>query len=906
MFTVKKYPAVAVMAVILCITACTVFAGTAGASSNAKGYIPEPIDMSHLKSNPPRLKVNSFGNVGTTPLPAKYDLRDYGRVPPVRNQNPYGTCWVHAALGAMESSYLTQGLTGLGTSRDINLSELHLAWFVYKDPDVSKTFTIGTANFGNGVLGQGGNANRALAFMTRLAGPVSEDMMPYSEAGTVSNEGDTKVAAFVEDNGPSAYFPLQLRVIEMYDLGDVDSSNRALVKQMIQEHGAVMVNYYAGEGATSPSGSTTAYFDNSQTTYTDHAVLLVGWDDDFSRENFSTDDTKRPTSNGAWLVRNSWGESWGDKGYFYMSYEQYIAGGSVFIAGNIDSDMKCYGYDDLGRIGTIGYAGEAVTYAANIFQAEGNENIESVGFYTTDNNVSYDVYIFDLGTSKPSKPVSGDIPSPSESGNKPFAGYHTVKLASPVKIAAGHYFSVVIKTETSRTQDSAGNNIRPVAKVSKVENLTDNANIVQNVSYITTNMTSWSPLSDSNVCIKAFTVPASTSDSGITVDAATFPDANFRSHITTKHGSSLSAETIASITTLDLHGLNIADMTGIQHFTSLTSLNISGNNLDKIDITALTHLTPENITTDPGVNILDGKDASKLSFGGHSLILSGQIGLDFYATLDDGVDSSDVDVFFTVNGKTADSMKLSDCEHKGKEYLLTCHVKSIQMAEEITATASFGDSNTVTQKYSVSDYITKLLNELGERSPDLRVLANSISDYGHYVQKPLAEANGWEYGVKYKTMNYASSDILNDAGTVKSALESFAIIKTGTLTAYSLELDLELDSDTALNFYIMPATAGAITGVTCASGDVSKQSDGSYVVNVPGISAHRLADVCTVNVAGADSTNLTVKASALTYANIVMNMESAEGYNLEELKKAVVALYKYYKAIIPYRESAGY
>lgn len=48
----------------------------------------------------------------------------------------------------------------------------------------------------------------------------------------------------------------------------------------------------------------------------DHDVAIVGWDDNYSRNNFNT----VPPNNGAWIIRNSWGSGWGDNDYFYLSY----------------------------------------------------------------------------------------------------------------------------------------------------------------------------------------------------------------------------------------------------------------------------------------------------------------------------------------------------------------------------------------------------------------------------------------------------------------------------------------------------------------------------------------------------------------------------------------------------------
>ena len=92
-------------------------------------------------------------------LPSRYDLRDYERITSIKNQGIPGPCWAFAALGAMESNYLTQKLNTDGKIPD--LSEMHLAFYTYKDPDSKRNFT---PLHSSGTLRLEGSAFRAAAF----------------------------------------------------------------------------------------------------------------------------------------------------------------------------------------------------------------------------------------------------------------------------------------------------------------------------------------------------------------------------------------------------------------------------------------------------------------------------------------------------------------------------------------------------------------------------------------------------------------------------------------------------------------------------------------------------------------------------------------------------------------------
>ena len=107
-------------------------------------------------------------------LPSKYDLRDYGRITGVKHQGIPGPCWAFAALGAMESNWLTQGL---GEVPD--LSEMQIAFYCYRDPETKRNFT---SRIKSGTLRLEGNAFMTVAMMSRLSGPTDEKNLKYSTA----------------------------------------------------------------------------------------------------------------------------------------------------------------------------------------------------------------------------------------------------------------------------------------------------------------------------------------------------------------------------------------------------------------------------------------------------------------------------------------------------------------------------------------------------------------------------------------------------------------------------------------------------------------------------------------------------------------------------------------------------
>ena len=477
------------------------------------GHIPFPVDLSHLAKNPPAEESSPYPSRKAASIPSKYDLRDVGGksyVTSVKNQNPYGTCWAHASIGAIESNML---MKDLGT---YDLSEMHIAWYAFRGSDKSKAFNnLHSAAFQT-IMDRGGNSFYPAAVFTRLSGPADESDVPYGK-----------------DNKPSEGSPddyeraARLREVFYLNFGDepnvnASTSARDTIKRRIMENGAVVGNYYNSNSTYNKTESGgTAYYYKTTNKSTNHAIQIIGWDDSYSRSNFKTN----PGVDGAWLIKNSWGNEWwtgseyvGDDGCFWMSYSQYMTEGTAFAAEKADSDMKAYYYDALGWCSTWGYT-SGVMYAANVFKSErSGEKLTEVGFITPDNNIDYTISVYTGMSSMPSNsPVpSGASSAPSASGTITYAGYHTVTLDEPVELSEGEYFSVVV----------AFTNYAKTAVEKKVSSWSDNA-VIENGSFFSYDGSSWISGGNRsmNATIKAFTVTGEVSGTAPRIRTDYLPDA---------------------------------------------------------------------------------------------------------------------------------------------------------------------------------------------------------------------------------------------------------------------------------------------------------------------------------------------------------------------------------------------
>jgi C1A family cysteine protease len=430
------------------------------------GLIPSPIDIGTLTSGGVFDEDQPFEGILGSSAPAIYsspvtsasptswfDLRMTGKLTPVRDQEQCGACWAFSTYGSLESTNLP------GERWDFSENNMKNTHGFDLDPC------------------KGGNYQMSTAYLARWSGAVTETADPYLSTSSTSG-GNVPVVQHVQD---VIFLPSRT--------GPLDNSQ---IKQLLQQNGAVY-SQIRWESGYYNKKLASYYYPGSNPA--NHAVVIVGWDDTYSRTRFST----TPPGDGAFIVRNSWGEDWGEYGYCYVSYYDTWIGrpSAQFFSENPSNYDRVYQYDPLGWVTSVGVGGDSAWFA-NVFTSTQKEELKAVSFYTPVSNAQYQVEIFnDVGTTP-----RGRSASLVQQGSIPYAGYHTVPLHSSVPLQKGQKFSVIVKLVTPGYE-------YPIAVEYPYPGYSSRASARAGESWVSSDGTSWTDLTtvyaNSNVCVKAFT-----------------------------------------------------------------------------------------------------------------------------------------------------------------------------------------------------------------------------------------------------------------------------------------------------------------------------------------------------------------------------------------------------------------
>ena len=395
----------------------------------------------------------SDNSVNTTIVPAKYDLREKRRVAEVRNQGNYGTCWSFAALGAMESVLLPE--------ERVQYSVDHMT--------LSNDFEIDQH--------EGGDYTIGMAYLAAWRGPVYEEDDPYGDDKTVSGLAPVK---------------------HVQEMQIIDGKDYEKIKEAVFKYGGVQTSIY---NALRSSQSYSPYFDKATNSYCyigtekpNHDVVIIGWDDNYSKDNFSVD----LEGDGAFICQNSWGKNFGEDGVFYVSYyDTNIGTHNVVYTGieGTDNYDNIYQSDLCGWRGQLGYNKESM-YGANVFTATGAESLAAASFYATGKDSQYELYV--VRGFQDEKSFGNMIPVAS--GKLSNAGYYTVKFNQEITVEPGERYAIVLYIITP-------NSVHPMAIEYAADEETKHVILDDGESYISSNGYKWvsiDTVEEANLCIKAF------------------------------------------------------------------------------------------------------------------------------------------------------------------------------------------------------------------------------------------------------------------------------------------------------------------------------------------------------------------------------------------------------------------
>ena len=381
------------------------------------------------------VKIAPYASKGTVIEPSEALPSAYKSVcTPIRDQGSYNTCWAFSAMGAMES-FLAKDGKGLK-----DLSEQHLSWWSTKQYNSNG---IGWLQDG---LDSGGYSMIGAGYLASWQGAKLESDLPYYTGGNQLPGNMDSVANSYNATGI------------VYVSSDINS-----VKQAVYQYGAVSTSFNSGGYY---NDDLSAYYQPDETyLFSGHAITIVGWDDNYSRNNF--DSSCRPSYDGAWLVKNSWGDDVGDDGYLWISYyDRYILDPNTWgISFAVTGARTATGFDRLYQNEEYGATYQTALYDynsgeymqevtfANVFDFDSEHNkLQKVIFQTETMNADYDVYYIPVSNGKPVSDKSKWVSIGS--GTSSSSGYISVDtgayplpsgkgaVAVTIKAQAGEYASI--------------------------------------------------------------------------------------------------------------------------------------------------------------------------------------------------------------------------------------------------------------------------------------------------------------------------------------------------------------------------------------------------------------------------------------------------------------------------------
>lgn len=472
-------------------------------NENKTGYIPEPYELPYIEKNKNYDLPSTYNIITNYNTQASKEF-----ISPIKNQGQDGVCWAFSAIGVLESALLKQNnLTELDT---YDFSENHMRYALSSE--------------GNNKLGferkhdGGGNFSMALAYLTRskINGPVLEENDKYNYGQPIR---DVSITNSIE---PEDYYVTKaIRLANLpNDYTNEQKQNRINeIKQLILDYGCVTMSYYSDKDYYDDYYNPANYYYTGTSTNTNHAVAIVGWDDNYSKTNFKNSFQNLPQNDGAFLIKNSWGKKGKFEGYFYMSYEDKFAVSKINTIASVESrDFydNIYEYDPFGNCsGSTGFNKSITNAYVNIFESKSkNELLTAVSTNIVVPNCYFKFFISKDGNLENLEEVEiQNYQKESKGYQIEYTGYEVFKLNSPIEIT-NDKFAIAIEIYNENFEETPYTIPRERNIDGYLSEATQNAGesfIAKSISNLKSNSNVYDLAEryNANACIKAFTIEKS-------------------------------------------------------------------------------------------------------------------------------------------------------------------------------------------------------------------------------------------------------------------------------------------------------------------------------------------------------------------------------------------------------------
>lgn len=507
-------------------------------------YILPAIYKSNFSNEVSSVK-SSMGSISDS----KFDLRDKNKITGVKDQEQTNTCWAFSALASVESNYMVNS----GASTNLSVSHMELS--------TQNKFPLPYLSFKRN-LNAGGNGFVAAPYFLNHRGPVLETELPFSVVNNLISTSATTYDMNNVTNKKAALDVDKASLIMGSSCSKTDPStneikeylinNGALMAQMnfdISNMKAVSKNSDGSYNLASDS-FTGPYYYYSGSDNPNHGVTIIGWDDTISKDLFR--EGNRPSSDGAWIIKNSYGSSiqgavdgtpstlkMGDNGYYYVSYEDKRICTALFGFSGVDNTMdnKHYYHDELGASGAFHLPSDVYTGARFNKRSTGEEKITKITFPIAVAGTNYTVYYADNGGFNNLKQIA--------SGTAKYAGYETVKPSTNINVS--NNFSIVIK----HNKMSDGEAYFMTSIKSSGGSFWDNNQIISDVTYLSIDGKEWADTAESgmNASIRVYTSNSSgNSDSSDTNPGDNNDDQKPTTTTTTKSTTTTTTKRVTTTT----------------------------------------------------------------------------------------------------------------------------------------------------------------------------------------------------------------------------------------------------------------------------------------------------------------------------------------------------------------------